>query len=54
MRAIEDYLLSLEVGALPYAGAMQEQPHTVTIFYRLLRTAAAEANKAEMDEAKAK
>jgi hypothetical protein len=50
MSAIEDYLLSGEMGVMPYSGGIREQPHTVFILFTILRSASVQAQKEEMDK----
>lgn len=50
--ALSDYLLSLEFGVMPYPGSIMEQPHTVVLFFRIIRAAHAQAQIEDAERVK--
>jgi len=43
--ALSDYLLCQSMGTLPFTGGLREQPHSVSLYFEILRSAEGEAQE---------
>jgi hypothetical protein len=52
LRAMSDYTVCEEFGGWPFGGGFRDQPHSVCLYFKILRAASGEAQKEEIDKAK--